>query len=121
MSDDINLYATLYVDSEHTGDELVKLLSQIPGAHRDHGDVVSGAVALTVLDNDDHLPAPERPHAAFLFYRYRIEADPVENASKQAVVEAVGCALETLWHAGAAAVASCEYEDALPRHGGIIR
>jgi hypothetical protein len=118
MTNDINLYATLYLDSHLRITELNKLLSQIPGARSDNGDIVYGGVAFTVLDNDDFLPAPERPDATFLFYRYRMEADPVAGASKPAVLEAVGCVLETLWRSGAAAVASCEYEDELPRHGG---
>lgn len=119
MAHDINLYATLYVDSECRRDDLNKLLSQIPGARLDNGDVACGAVVLTVLDNDDYRPADKRREAAFLFYRYRVEVDPLEDASRQAVTEIVSCVLETLWHSGAAAVASCEYEDALPRHGGI--
>jgi len=118
MIDEINLYATLYVDSELRASELNKLLSQIPGARSDNEDVVYGGVAFTVLDNDDFLPAPERPDAAFLFFRYRMEAVPVEGTSRQAVLEAVGCVLGTLWRSGATAVASCEYEDELPLHGG---
>jgi hypothetical protein len=82
MTNDINLYATLYIDSQLTASELDKLLSQIPGARPDNGDVVCGGVVFTVLDNDDFLPAPERPDAALLFCRYRMEADSVEGVSK---------------------------------------
>jgi hypothetical protein len=57
-------------------------------------------------------------HDQFLFYRYYLDIEPTENATRQRYVESVGNLLEGLWQSNCKAVAACDFESELPQNGG---
>jgi hypothetical protein len=54
-----------------------------------------------------------------LYYRYLLDVVPTENTSRGHFVVSIARLLETMWRSDMRAVASCDFEDELPRRGGI--
>ena len=78
-------------------------------------DVVNEILEVTVRSNPEFsVRTQESGKDSFLFFRYRLEVDPVAGAPQQAVLARVASILEAMWRTGAAAIASCEYEHLLP-------
>jgi len=54
----------------------------------------------------------------FLFFPVVLDVQPNTDIDRRIYIERVGALLEKLWSNGLRAVAACDFEDELPRHGG---
>ena len=54
----------------------------------------------------------------FLYYRYFLDIDPVQDVDEADYVASVATLLTQLWQSEYKAVAACDFEDRLPRKGG---
>ncbi|MBB5038181.1 1,4-dihydroxy-6-naphthoate synthase [Prosthecobacter dejongeii] len=54
----------------------------------------------------------------FLYYRYKLEIEPVASTDKATYVEGISQLLTGLWEQKIPAVAACHFEDDLPDGGG---
>lgn len=113
------MYASIYLDGEAEEKEIVAAINVVlreRAAYRTH-PTVTGAVEVDVLHNDE---ADKRRIAfpdGFLHFRYKLEVECGDAAESEGH-EIVAAILEMAWRRGWAAVASCDFEDDLPRRGG---
>jgi hypothetical protein len=112
------LYCKVYVDSELDCQGIAKLLCDAFGGSRSGLTVVTPSVEVDVRTNDEYRP-DVRGRDRFLFYRYTLDIVATEAARRPDVLAAVSQVLNALWASNAYAVASCDFEDELPRRGGI--
>jgi hypothetical protein len=103
--------------------DLVGLLSDGASAQVTRGPssalVMNDIGELELRRNDDGDAASAREYPdGFLHFRYVIEFYPRPTASREDQVDYIGRLLDRLWSSGLPAVASCDYEDELPHHGG---
>ena len=75
-------------------------------------------IAIDVRRNDGFDIIRRNDPDGFLYYRYYLDIDAVPGQQRVAQVALVEQILECLWEHGYAAVAACDFEDELPRHGG---
>ncbi|OBY76287.1 hypothetical protein BBG47_28115 [Paenibacillus sp. KS1] len=54
----------------------------------------------------------------FLYYKYYLEIEPTEDVIDRNYVLEISNLLTKLWDADFKAIASCDFEDLLPRKGG---
>src|SRR5437763_1163861 len=72
---------------------------------------------ISVHENDVFDPEKSRlGDNRWLYFRYTLEIDPAEGASPIDYVAAIGTLLQSLWSSRIDAVASCDFEEQLPRN-----
>jgi hypothetical protein len=112
-------YDSCTIHVRWSGDDtsLAELVAHVLGETADRfATIESSAVTVDVQLN--HAYDPERPDN-FLHWRFYLDIIRNVDASSSAMVGAVSSLLEALWHGDIDAVAGCDFEDELPRHGGI--
>jgi hypothetical protein len=116
--EDLDPYVRIYLDSD------VQLQAVIEAVADAADGLVSGNTVLTehaelfVFTNVAYSAADRNREAdGFLYYRYELSIEPHEGANLRPYITWVGQLLSGLWAAGFRAVASCEFEELLPRQG----
>ena len=74
---------------------------------------------LDVLRNDEADLNKVSESDGFLFYPYFMDIEGVPNVTKLVFTKAIGEVLEALWAKNIKAVAACDFEEELPRKGGL--
>ncbi|MFF9457271.1 hypothetical protein [Streptomyces flaveolus] len=111
--------ASIYVDAE-AAPRVVSRLRDALGLIEDAGaELTVGPVRVEGEPNDYATGRHAHPFA-FLQWPTVLECEARAGAPDE-VVQAVTVVLETLWHGGFKAVATCDFEDELPARGGIDR
>lgn len=115
-----NLYCKVYLDCEFELTELLLWLQRILGASLEMRTLTAAEVEVDVGTNDEYDGVLAR-HGIdqFLYYRYLLDVVPTGGTSRARYVASVAALLEAAWKANMRAVASCDFEDELPRSGGI--
>ena len=92
------------------------------GAHVVDGALVTDAMELDVRANED---ADNERYAAtwqdFVFAPYYLDIESKLGVPTAAYVLGVSRLLEALWSEGWDAIAACDFEEQLPRKGGLQR
>lgn len=99
-------------------DEAQPLLSSLFGGTFERHTMTVGDIDVEVRRNPD----AGREGAAsedFVLWPVQVEIEPLAPAGETGMVETVTRILAVLWEAKAEAVAACDFEDELPRGGGI--
>jgi hypothetical protein len=79
--------------------------------------VRSDKLDISVDDNDVfNAEKARKGKDRWLYFRYTLEIDPIESVSASDYVAAIGILLKSLWSSRMDAVASCDFEDRLPRN-----
>lgn len=117
---DEDLYCKVYLDSEFDSAKLLSWLQSVLGASLERRTLTASEMEVDLGTNDEHDKArAARGIDQFLYYRYLLDVVPTEGAARERYVPRVAALLEVAWNAGMRAVASCDFEDELPRSGGI--
>ncbi|MGN5633837.1 hypothetical protein AAIO99_17530 [Streptomyces sp. AC154] len=101
-----------------TADGVQSLLGRLFNGTFERRTLTVGDVEVEVRRNPD-ARNDEAPSNDFVRWPVQIEAEPVSHDGEASVVETVSRILEALWGVQAQAVAACDFEDELPRSGGI--
>lgn len=120
MNTQDNLYCKIYINTAHSRGAVLEFLSKIVSGvicHRrtvasrylDLDVVVNKSFSVPGLNNEDE----------FLSYPIYLDVEPNSRASAIEYIVAVSELLQGLWAAGFDAVAACDFEDKLPRRGGV--
>lgn len=119
MSCEGALDCSIFVDFSGTREDFLQLLLTITGGHRDSSLVLGSVADLSTVSNDESDSSRiDDPVEGFLFYRYKVEIEPLRGAGRSEYIIFISHLLEALWTAGCRAVAACDFEDELPRSGG---
>jgi hypothetical protein len=96
----------------------------VDGAARDNlnrlvATGLSDEMTVDVRGNPDADPArADASPDGFLFFPAVLDIEPNPDVDRRIYIERVGRLLEKLWSDGLRAVAACDFEAELPRHGG---
>lgn len=115
--DNLELYCTVNVQSDMPHSEFVSFIARSVGGVSRMNSIKSGKLDISVDDNDvfdaeKSCTGKDR----WLYFRYTLEIDPIEGVSSRDYVAAIGAMLKSLWSSGMDAVASCDFEEKLPRN-----
>src|SRR5438067_4581521 len=98
MSDTPNMYCKVYVDSQADKGQLLDLIAAITsGSIKIRTVSASEFQADLVVNEDFDEVRRSQKQDQFLFYRYYLDIEPTENATRVRYVESVGNLLEGLW------------------------
>jgi hypothetical protein len=120
MYSEMDLYCKLFVETQLDRAALVRFVAQTVTGTENRSTIVSPWSEVDVRNNDDYdEDRAADPHDGFLFYRYYLDIEPVEDADPGEYILSIAQLLEALWKSGAKAVAACDFEEELPRKGGM--
>jgi hypothetical protein len=117
------LSCKIFFEADPAQADLVELLAQVPNSKVSSGPASSiikspmGELELRRNDDRDKVSAQHFPDG-FLHFQYVLEFYRRPEVKHDEEVGYVARLLDRLWSCGLPAVASCDYEDELPRHGG---
>ena len=113
-----NLFCKLYVDGPLDRADLLSMLQKASGGVVDGRTLYARTYELDVSRNDEFDP---RQPENFLFFPFLIDIEPKIDAPRTEFVTDVGRLLQSLESSGIRAVASCDFEDELPRQASYLQ
>jgi hypothetical protein len=115
--DNLDLFCRVNIQSESPHKEFIAFIARtVSGASR-LNSVTSDKLDISVDDNDSFdAEKARRGEDRWLYFRYSLEIDPIEGASRNDYVAAIADLIQSLWSSDMDAVASCEFEDRLPQN-----
>jgi hypothetical protein len=120
MSDAPDLLCEIFVDTILARSHLLRLLGELASGSINDSTISSDWAKIQVRRNPDRDEVRKNDkREGFLFYPYSVEVDPADFVTREQYVSGVAVLLDGLWKAGCPAVAACDFEDELPRGGGI--
>lgn len=113
----MDLFCRINVQSELSFQQFVASMARCVGGTNHMNDVRGKTLDISVFENDDFdAKLSKRGEDRWLHFRYTLEIDPIEGVSAGDYVAAIAALLQTLWSSCMDAVASCGFEDQLPRN-----
>lgn len=113
---ELDPYVRIYLDSEAELQTVIAAVADAAEGVQTGNTVLTEQAELFVFMSMDYSAAERnREPDGFLFYRYELSMEPHEGASLRRYIAWVGQLLTELWAAGFRAVASCDFEELLPR------
>lgn len=113
-----DLYCRIYVDGTLRADELTHLLTEELNGHLANGQIAVGGTLLDVRQSDAYDPARRHePLNGFIYFPLTVEVAALAGQDRAEHIAITRRALEALWARHLTAVASCDYEHALPNEG----
>lgn len=121
MFDNEDLYCNLFIDFEGDLKEADNLIAKLTnGSLKSSVRVIETTFAEMDVRRNDGYKTPKElrskdPGDDFLFWKYHIDIEPKEGATRQAYISMISRLLLDLWAQGVDAVAACSFEDQLPQ------
>jgi hypothetical protein len=110
-------FCRINVQTEMPHQEFVAFIVGCVGGSSRLNSVRSQALDISVDENDVFDAQKSRTgKERWLYFRYTLEVDPVEGIALRDYIAAIGALLQALWSSCMEAVASCDFEDHLPRN-----
>lgn len=121
-SDNLDLFCRVNIQAELSHPEFVSFLARSVGGVSRSNSIRSDTLDISVDDNDVFDAAKSRiGQDRWLYFRYTLEIDPIKGVSPKDYIAAIGTLLQLLWSSHLDAVASCDFEEQLPRNVRRLR
>ena len=115
--DDLDLFCRVNVQSEIPHSEFVSFIAQSVEGVKRLNSITTDKLDISVDDNDVFDAEKSRTGKdRWLYFRYTLEIDPAAGVAPRDYIAAIGDLLKSLWSACMDAVASCDFEEQLPRN-----
>ena len=113
-------YCKIYIDYPKSGDELTLFIHQLVNGKRDHSSIYTDKLWIIVNSNDAFMDGKIfEEEDNFLYSKFFLDIESVnDEISDTDFKETTSVLLEKLWESEMKAVASCDFEEELPRFGG---
>jgi hypothetical protein len=109
-----NMYCELYVNSLHSRDGLSDAIQAVAQGTFDGCYIDCDWGSLYVRKNNEYSPLKARGESGFLYYRYVVEINTIDNAgTTSAYVDGIRNLISRLRYLNALVVAACDFEDQL--------
>lgn len=113
-----DLFCRIYVDGDLHADDLTQYLASELDGQLARREIAVGMTVLEVRASDDFDPARRHDQLnGFLYFPLTVEVAALPGQDRVAHITITRRALEALWARNLTAVASCDYEQALPHEG----
>lgn len=117
---ELDPYVRIYLDSDAGLQAVIEAVADAADGVVSGNTVLTEHAELFVFTNVAYSAADRnRETDGFLYYRYDLSIEPHEGANLHSYIVWVGQLLSELWAAGFRAVASCDFEELLPRHSRL--
>jgi hypothetical protein len=115
----MDLYASVYVQSQLGKSELLRLISETLGGQYDKNSMTTFQMDIYVDENEqyDQEKIKQFP-GGFVYFRYILDVDQSDVGEDRIYLEQLSQVLVFLWSIDTPAVAACDFEEQLPKKGG---
>lgn len=112
------LYCRVFVNTDCTAEALSRVVREVLGGDG-HGERIRIGLSAVDIQANGACDAERwsEPQTGFLYYPYYLDVIAFYGQTRPAHIGLTARLLRELWARGLAAVASCEYEQALPHDG----
>jgi hypothetical protein len=115
--DNMDLFCRINAQAETPFQEFVEFIARCVGGSSHLNAVRGKTLDISVFENDDFdTKLSSTGNDRWLHFRYTLEIDPIEGISPGDYVAAIATLLKLLWSSQMDAVASCDFEEQLPRN-----
>ncbi|MNM90804.1 hypothetical protein D3C81_1030790 [compost metagenome] len=119
MEEKIDLFTKIFVDSDVDKEMLLDTVSNIVMGTISGSSILTKQAEIFIFNNGDFdEDKRNQGNDGFLYYKYYLEIEQTEDADESNYVLEISNLLTKLWNADFKAIASCDFEDLLPRKGG---
>lgn len=119
MGSAYDLYTKIFLDTDMERKSVIDIVSKVVGGSVSHSAITAQHADMFIFNNEDFSEEKRNQEPdGFLFYRYYLEIEPRDGVEDSHYIDGIAKLLTGLWDNGLKAVASCDFEDELPRKGG---
>ncbi|MCM3042813.1 1,4-dihydroxy-6-naphthoate synthase [Paenibacillus motobuensis] len=119
MEEKFDLFTKIFVDSDVDKEMLLDTVLNIVMGTISGSSILTKQAEIFIFNNGDFdEDKRNQGNDGFLYYKYYLEIEPTEDADNRNYVSEISNLLTKLWNAEFIAIASCDFEDLLPRKGG---
>ncbi|WPK12118.1 1,4-dihydroxy-6-naphthoate synthase [Lysinibacillus louembei] len=119
MDIEMDLYTKIFLDTNLEKKDIIDLVSKFVNGDVDGSSIITEQAEIYLFNNGDYIEGEkEQTGDDFLYYRYYFEIEPNESVSSNIYISKISHLLTELWNAGFTAIASCDFEELLPKKGG---
>ena len=116
MESQYDLFTKIFLDTDHEKTSVVETISKIVEGSVTGSTIVTEQAEIFVFNNGDF--SEEKRNDEFLYYRYYLDIEPIKDAEEKVYIGEISKLLTELGDYGFKAIASCDFEDELPKKGG---
>jgi len=115
--DKSNLFCRINIQSAIPHNEFVGFIADCVAGQSRWNSVTNETLDIPVDTNDSYDFEKSRTGKdRWLYFKYTLEIDPIEGVLRQHYIDSIAAFLESLWAKRVEAVASCDFEELLPRN-----
>lgn len=119
LEEEFDLFTKIYVDSDVDKEMLLDTVSNIVTGTISGSSILTMQAEIFIFNNGDFdEDKRNQGNDGFLYYKYYLEIEPTEDVDDRNYILEISNLLTKLWDADFKAIASCDFEDLLPRKGG---
>lgn len=119
MEEEFDLFTKIFVDGDVDKEMLLNTVSNIVMGTISGSSISTKQAEIFIFNNGDFdEDKRNQGNDGFLYYKYYLEIEPTEDVGDRNYVLEISNLLTKLWDADFKAIASCDFEDLLPRKGG---
>jgi hypothetical protein len=119
LEEEYDLFTKIFVDSDVDKEMLLDTVSTIVMGTISGSSILTKQAEIFIFNNGDFdKDKRNQGNDGFLYYKYYLEIEPTEDVIDRNYVVEISNLLTKLWDADFKAIASCDFEDLLPRKGG---
>ncbi|RAT95815.1 hypothetical protein [Brevibacillus sp. Leaf182] len=119
MEEEFDLFTKIFVDGDVDKEMLLNTVSNIVMGTISGSSISTKQAEIFIFNNGDFdEDKRNQGNDGFLYYKYYLEIEPTEDVGYRNYVLEISNLLTKLWDADFKAIASCDFEDLLPRKGG---
>ncbi|EHI99782.1 hypothetical protein CDLVIII_3208 [Clostridium sp. DL-VIII] len=114
-----NLYCKIFIDTDEEREKVLNSIKDIVSGAIERWTIISESMEIELRKNEEFNKREiSRKEDGFFYSRYYLDIEPKENIEQEEYIFGIAILLENLWSIGYKAVASCDFENELPRKGG---
>lgn len=119
MEEEFDLFTKIFVDSDVDKEILLDTVSNFVMGTISGSSILTKQAEIFIFNNGDFdEDKRNQEDDSFLYYKYYLEIEPTEDVGGRIYVLEIANLLTKLWDADFKAIASCDFEDLLPKKGG---
>jgi len=114
-----DLFTKIFLDTDKEKTSVVETVSKIVEGSVTGSTIVTEQAEIYIFNNGDFSEEKRNQESdEFLYYKYYLDIEPMEDVKEKVYIGEISKLLTELWDSGFKAIASCDFEDELPRKGG---
>ena len=119
MGSQYDLFTKIFLDTDNEKTSVVEEVSKIVNGTVKGSAIVTEQAEIFLFNNGDFSEKKRNQGSdEFLYYRYYLDVEPIEDVDGKDYIGEISTLLTELWDSGFKVIASCDFEDELPRKGG---